>query len=336
MNESNQNQNQIIASSEILLSICILSYNQANEIKRLLVSIQNQYTNEIEILMRDDSTNNETEELIKEYSTKMPVRYYRGTKEGIDKTVIFLTKTAVGKCIWWMGDDTIEPGGVLKVLNVIKSNQKVNFIWANYQLYNTSKLAIDINSNQCKINKNELLKLGGAGLGFISATIFEREMGLKGLEGAEKYIGSLFSNLFIVLSVISKSNACYYIKGPIVICHPTTSEEIKLLVTNKNGEINNRGFEVYGITFPAIIKEFKNDFSPKIIEKVIKTSFRQTWQGMYVGWIGGWDTPNGKKMKLLKNYWKYPSVYLALILFTLPMSINKILLQIHRKIKINT
>lgn len=323
-NVSNQNK---------LLSICILSYNQVEEIERLLISLQNQYTNDLEILMRDDSTNDETKELVEKYSIKIPITYYKGVKEGIDNTVIFLTRKAVGKFIWWMGDDTIEPEGVAEVLNVIKTYPNVNFIWANCQIYNTNILAINIKSGSGPIDKNELLKLGGAGLGFISATIFEREMGLKALPRAEKYIGSLFTNLYIVMYVISKSYGCYYLRGPIVMNYPTTSEEIKKLVIKSDGKIENRGFEVYGITLPDIIREFSKDFMLDVIDKVIKTSFRSAWQGMYVGWIGGWDTPQGKKMKLFKNYWQYPSAYLAIVLLSLPVSINKKLYIVFKYIK---
>jgi hypothetical protein len=42
--------------------------------------------------------------------------------------------------------------------------------------------------------------------------------------------------------------------------YPTTSEEIKKLVIKSDGKIENRGFEVYGITLPDIIREFSKDF----------------------------------------------------------------------------
>jgi glycosyltransferase involved in cell wall biosynthesis len=330
-------EKRVNLNQEKLISICILSYNQVKEIERLLLSIIDQYTNELEIIIRDDSTDNKTDELVKKYRQSIPIKYFSGLKEGIDNTVIFLTRKATGRFIWWMGDDTIEPGGIAEVLNIIKTKPTVDFIWANYQLFNTKIMAIDINLKGCNIDKNELLKLGGAGLGFISSTIFKKEIGMNALSEAENYIGSLFSNLYIILFVISKSEACYYLRGPIVICHPTTSEEIKKLVIKENGEIINRGFEVYGITFPAIVKRFSKDFKSSVIEKVIKISFRQTWRGIYVGWIGGWDTPHGKKAILFKNYWRHPSAYLAIVLFSLPVSINKklyILYKFARDIKI--
>jgi glycosyltransferase involved in cell wall biosynthesis len=80
-----------------LLSICILSYNQAPDIERLLNSLVPQVTDEVEIIIRDDSTNNETELLVERFSNIIPIRYFHGKKEGIDKTVIFLANEARGR-----------------------------------------------------------------------------------------------------------------------------------------------------------------------------------------------------------------------------------------------
>ncbi|MEX2164812.1 MAG: glycosyltransferase [Sulfuricaulis sp.] len=92
-----QYQNQ---QNHILLSICILTYDQLSEIERLLNSLVPQVTDEVEIIIRDDSTNNETGLLVKRFANILPIRYFHGNKEGIDKTVIFLTEEAQGKFVW--------------------------------------------------------------------------------------------------------------------------------------------------------------------------------------------------------------------------------------------
>jgi hypothetical protein len=232
-----------------------------------------------------------------------------------------------------MGDDTIEPGGVAAVVEVIKSKPSVNFIWANYQLFNTSNFGIDIAREECFIEKNQLLVLGGAGLGFISTTIFKREHGLKSLIGARKYVGSFFSNLYIILHVIAQPGECYYLRGPVVICHPATSEEIKAQVVKFGGVIKNEAFQVFGINFSKILREYNNNFEEKIIRKVIKKSFGQTWRGVLVGSVGGWDTTNGKSLKLISNFWMFPESWLAFILFLLPTSILNPMYKLYKKIK---
>lgn len=322
--------------THILLSICILSYNQAPDIERLLNSLVPQVSDEVEIIIRDDSTNNETELLVGRFSNIIPIRYIHGEKEGIDRTVIFLTGEARGEFVWWLGDDEVLPGGVSSVLEVIKSIPEVTFIWANYRLVNDVNLAIDLQRSRFFKNKDELLELGGAALGFVSATVFKREMALTGIDGSRKYVGSLFVNLYLVLHVISQAGKYYHIQGPVVICHPTTNEEIRAIVSKNSGSvIINAGFEVYGINFSNIVREFSGAFSAAAIRRTIKRSFGQTWRGMLVAWIGGWDTPKGKRVKMLKYFWTFPECWIAIILFLTPLPVNKLLYRIYKASRAN-
>jgi glycosyltransferase involved in cell wall biosynthesis len=324
-----------IGNSAKLLSICILSYNQAEEVERILDCLVHQYTDEIEIVIKDDSTDDKTELLVNRFSKVVPIRYFRGVKEGIDKTVIFLTQKAEGKFVWWMGDDTVEPGGVAAVVDVIKSKPSVNFIWANYQLHNTKNLGIDIAPRECFIEKNQLLVLGGAGLGFISSTVFSRVHGLQSIDSASKYIGSFFTNLYMVLHVITQPGDCYYIKGPVVICHPATSKEIMDAVIKDGGMIKNEAFQVFGINFSKIVREFSESFESQIIRQTLKNSFAQTWRGVLVGTVGGWDTTTGKGFKLIRNFWMFPESSLAFVLFLMPRSIVVILYSLYKSIRDN-
>lgn len=312
------------ADKKPLLSICVLSYNQVDEVRRLFDSIKDQVVPEVEIFVRDDSTNNDTERLVREYNKLFPIRYVHGIKEGIDKVVIFLTKEARGKYVWWIGDDVIEPRAISKVLDLVRENPDVDFIWANYRIVGHSELAIDLPKDGNFENKNQLLELGGAGLGFISATVFKKEKAIPWMPLAEKYIGSLFSNLCIVLGVLSEGGQHFYFREPLVVCYPATPEEIKK-ITNKNEAIQNRGFEVYGITFYNILHEFNGKFGKISIKRTIKKNFSSLWRGMVVAWIGGWDTPRGKRLPMLKRYWMFPEAWIAFVLFIIPLWINKTL-----------
>jgi len=329
-----RNASDFYPSQNKLLSICILSYDQPDDVRILLSSLVGQYTDDVEIIVKDDSVGNATELLINEFSDVLTIRYYRGVREGIDKAVIFLVEKALGEFIWWLGDDVVNSGGVRAVLNVLNHQPNVDFIWANYQLAGSNKMGVDIKSGDCCIPKDTLLELGGAGLGFISATIFRRHLGIQGLSGAKNYIGSLFANLYIVLYAISQSRDCYYLRGPIVECHPTTGEETKKIVIQSNGVIKNRGFEVYALTYPSIIREFSSTFSSRVIRNAIKRSFTQCWKGVYVGWVSGWDTPSGKRWTLIKHYWRHLDAYLAIFLFNLPLSLNKIMFRVYKKLKL--
>lgn len=321
--------------TEILLSICILSFNQSPEVERLLNSLSPQMTDDIEVVIRDDSTNNETELLVQRFSEIIPIRYFHGKKEGIDKTVIFLTEEARGKFVWWLGDDDVVPGGVGQVLDAIRNNRDLTFVWANYRLAGAKDLAIDLQSNCFFSSRDEVLELGGAALGFVSATVFKRELALPGIDRARKYIGSAFVNLYLVLYVISQPGRHYYVHGPVVICHPATIDEIKAVVVKSPGVVRNDAFEVFGVNFSRIVREFAMVFSSVAVRRTIKKSFGQTWRGMLVAWVGGWDTPKGKRVRMFKYFWTFPECWIALILFVTPLSVNKLLYRIYKASRTN-
>ena len=313
----------------IFLSICLPTYNQTEELKKLLDSIALQIIPGVEIVIRDDSTNKNIEQLVELFNKKMPIRYFHGIKEGIDKAIIFLMEQARGDFVWLIGDEIILPGGINKVFDVIKNNPEIGFIWANFYIAGTKKLTIDLPRGGFFSSRDEILEKALAGLGFISATILNRKLALTGLDGARKNIGTEFSNLYFVLHVISLTEKNYYIKEPVIVNYPATSEEIKK-ITAKNGIINNRALEVFGFNFANILRNFKASFSSIVVKQTIQKVFGQTWRGMLVGWVGGWDTPKGKRIKMLKFFWNFPEAYIAFALFLIPLRINKILYKFYK------
>lgn len=318
------------------LSICILVYNQPEDVKRLLDSISSQVSDRVEIIIRDDSTNNETEEIVGGYSHIGQLIYRRGEKQGIDKTIIYLTSIARGRFIWWMGDDDIASGSIAEVISVIDKYPDVGFIWANYSIKDTSIVAIDLPTSRLFVDRDELLLLSGTGLGFISASIMRRDLAASSLAGAGKYVGTTFVNLYIVLSVITNSDRYYFLRGPAVICHPASSDEIKSITVKSGGVIENRAFEVFGVNFHNIVSHFSGYFREATIRKVIKKSFGQTWRGVLVGWAGGWDTPKGKRLELLRVFHGYPEAWVAFVLFCMPSWLNKFMYSTYRAIKYKT
>lgn len=318
--------------NEILLSICILSYNQADEVERTLNGLIGQITPQVEVFIRDDSTNDETTKLVEKYQQHFPIHYHKGTKGGIDRTVIFLTKEAKGRFIWWMGDDEIVPHGVNMVLDVIKNAKPdLNFIWANYNMVNTNLYGVNLPKEGYFESRDQLLELATTGLGFISATVFRRELALPHLQNSEKYIGTLFVNLYIVLAVLSQKGQSYYLKGPAVICHPHTEAEV-FAYHNKNVS-KNPAFETFGVNFYRIVSEFAHGFSASAVRRTITKSFSMAWRGTAIGSVSGWDTARDKRAMMMKHFWSFPEAWLALVIFSLPVCVNRFLYQSFKKIR---
>jgi abequosyltransferase len=220
-----------------LLSICIPTFNRENYVNFTLDSILDQiseHTNEVEIIITDDGSKDNTGRVIKEYQNKAPgiIKYFYNTKNlGFDKNLINTVEKASGEyCIFVGDDDLLYPGAIKKIINTLKTN-KNPFILTNYSRYNNDTEKVDIermikykNSQFSNINEffftptpNSKFTILGMNLIYISVIIFNRENWLKYANDYKKYIGINFIHSFIFLSILAKEKSnIVYIDEPLV------------------------------------------------------------------------------------------------------------------------
>lgn len=312
-------------SNDILLSICIPTYNQPQEVRVLLKSLLRQkITSEVEIIMRDDSTNFETEKIVKEYSAKIPINYFKGEKLGIDKAILFLTEKAKGKYIWWIGDDEVDDGGVEHVLTTVKKFPDISFILVNCRDFNRGEATLRLGNDRFFKDNNEVLEGVANVLGFISITIFKREMSLSGIEPSKKYIGSEFVNLYLVLHVLSQKGRIYFLSKPYLINH-----------LKEHGEdVYYRGFQVFGVNFFNIVQEFRDKLDKKTIRKILAKNFSHIWRGALVNQVRGQNVRIGFGSPIFKPicklYWSFPEFLIALPFLVMPRFINRFFYKIYK------
>ena len=320
-------------NSGILLSLCIPTYNRPAEFERMFLGVLPQITAEVEIVIRDDSTNEATKEIFERLVAGKSIKYqyHRGPKIGLDAASIFLLEQCRGGFYWlFSDDDELLDGGIDAVVKLIKSDPHLNLIWANFDSDLSQGVAVKNRPPGYFQSGSEALEVLGTGIGLVSTQIFRRERGLAGLDIARKHVvGFSFASTCIYLSVLSGPGQFYFLAGPYVLCHPTKPNEIKE-ITNRTGQIVNEGFNVYGIHFYSIVKEFENKFTKRAIKKILSTNFAALWRGMLVGWIGGWDTPVGKRWKMFRYYWSFPEFWIAMPLFLLPLWMNAMLYRVYK------
>ena len=136
--------------------------------------------------------------------------------------------------------------------------------------------------------------------------------------------GFSFASTAIFLKAVSDGCKNYFYRGPALKCNPTEIDEIKK-ITTKNGFIQNDGFKVYGEYFRSLIVDLPKQFTSKAKDYMLSRNFSSLWRGILVGWVGGWDTPKGKRLTMLKLYWKYPECWIALLLFSVPLPVLRAL-----------
>lgn len=106
--------------NSLLLSVCVPTYNGDNHIELCLESLVKAFKNnsDVEIIISDNCSSDNTPELLKKYSEYANFRIYKNnTNLGFTGNVnILLNKYARGKYCWIIGDDDLVDPDVFKLL----------------------------------------------------------------------------------------------------------------------------------------------------------------------------------------------------------------------------
>lgn len=102
-----------------MISFIIPSYNSENTIKRAIDSILNQNTNlEYEIIVVDDGSTDNTEEVVKYYENDERIKYYNKDNSGVADTRNYGVKMATGDYIIFVDSDDYISENLLKDIEV--------------------------------------------------------------------------------------------------------------------------------------------------------------------------------------------------------------------------
>lgn len=111
--------------STIKLSVCIATYKRAAFIGETLASIASQMTDEVEIVIVDGASPDNTEEIVSRYKrdTLRLVYHRREINRGFDEDLEHAVSLASGEYCWLMSDDDIlKPGAIQAVLDAMTKN----------------------------------------------------------------------------------------------------------------------------------------------------------------------------------------------------------------------
>ncbi len=306
------------------LTIAVPTYNQPKRFKGLLDSLTTQELNGVEILVRDDSTNKESELIDKSYISKLPIRYIHGEKIGLDAADLFLLEKSKGEYVWWIGDDILASGATKKILYLIGEYHDISYIWVNSRLREGGIPAVNLGESRFFRDGNEALEKLADMLGFLSACIFKREEVLPCIPLARKYIGSHFAGLYAPLYILSHGKGrFYYLHDPYIL----TSPRDPAVPTWYDG------FTVFAITFFKIVDEFRGKFKTRSIRKAQSDNFSGIWKGIIVyrekGYTHDIVSKNIKILDIAKLYWTFHEFWIALPFLLLPRPIARILYNIY-------
>tara|TARA_B100000989_G_scaffold221667_1_gene169383 strand:- start:3924 stop:4802 length:879 start_codon:yes stop_codon:yes gene_type:complete len=148
-----------------ILTICICTYNRINHLKKLFDSIPPNYNKNIEILIIDDGSTDNTKELVIKYSNLLNLRYYYQNNLGRGYAINYAINLAKGEFLIIMdSDDYFINNGVeciISSINFINSKMKKNLnclLFPTSATKNFKKLPNNLISNFLKIRFDYKIK----------------------------------------------------------------------------------------------------------------------------------------------------------------------------------
>lgn len=309
-----------------LLTIALPTYNQPERFEKLLENLAPQIRPGIELVVRDDSTNDATAAVVERHQD-LPIRYFRGKKEGLDVAVVFLTEEARGTYVWWMGDDTVAPGAIDAVMELLKRDSSISFVFLNSREEDpASAPSFSAGKSRYVPDGEAMIETFSDSLGFISATVFKRDIALGGLAHARTFTGLAFVNLAIVLHVLAEPGMKYYIAEPLVIGGPRPADKPSWY----------DGFTVFAINLYHIVRSFQGRFRARAMRRMLGKNFHKIWKGIIVarakGYRHGLGSDAPKVRPLFACYWSYPEFWVALPFLLLPRAVDRVLYRWYRLI----
>lgn len=236
--------------SMIKLSICIATLNRAALIGQTLDSIVSQLTEQVEIVIVDGASTDNTEEVILSYRQRYAnVRYTRlAEKGGVDQDYSRAVELATGEYCWlFSDDDIIKPGAIATVLGVLQTSPGLVIVNAEIQnsdltqILKPSCLELTENITYALHQAGRLFQDAGNYLSFIGCVVVRRS--LWGARNKKSYYGTLFVHMGVIFQEPIA-------EGAIVLVEPM------IVIRYGNAMWTDKGFEVSLFKWPELIWSF--------------------------------------------------------------------------------
>ena len=301
-----------------LLSICIPTYNRAKYLKVSLDRITQEdaflNSDDIEIVISDNASDDNTEEAIKEFINKFPhkIKYNRNDENIKDKNFPLVLSLANGEFLK-LHNDTVyfRPGGLDKLLEIVKKNRDKNAIY-----FSNGDVGCEPKYNECK-NANELYSIGHHWLTWNCGLCVKKEAFDK-LPEPMRFSKYQWGQFDILLRLVKNSPAVLY------------DEEI-MNVQKIPKKLTFNGNKIFAHNYFCVVKALIEE---KVLEKdALSDKFLK--EKLYsINWI--WINPfkenkynSGYLRYTLPYYWKKIFYYLEIFkglfykIVYLPYGLNK-------------
>lgn len=234
----------------ITLSICIATYNRAKFIGNTLDSIVFQITDDIEIIILDGASVDNTEQIVSEYVSKYPqIRYIKHQKKGgVDQDYSAAVSYAIGKMCWlFTDDDILMPNSLGNIMEYCKSDYSLIVLNSEVRDISMEKvltgkmLKIENDIELHGIDLNGLFFYVMPYISFIGAIIIDR------LEWVGRDKAAYFNTEFVHVGVIFQK---IFKKKILIKSNPHISIRLG------NAQWSKRSYVIWLFKWPNLIQSF--------------------------------------------------------------------------------
>jgi glycosyltransferase involved in cell wall biosynthesis len=231
------------------LSICIATLNRAAFLGGTLDSIISQATEDVEIVIVDGASTDNTEQVVRQYQQQFPrLRYLRlAAKGGVDQDYNRAVELAQGEYCWLMtDDDLLKPGALAAVLEALRHAYGLVIVNAEVrnadltQVLAPSRLPFSAERvyQPTEADRERLLAETGDYLSFIGGVIIKRQ--LWDARDKARYFGTEFVHVGVIFQSLLP-------EATLVLAHPW------IVIRYGNALWTPRFFEIWMFKWPGLI-----------------------------------------------------------------------------------
>lgn len=198
-----------------ILTIAIPTYNGGHVISVALESVLSQLTDEnrnsIEILVIDNKSIDNTEEIVKQFQRKFPglINYVANQENiGYDRNIhkiFYVAKSEFVKLL--ADDDALLPGALQQHLYLINANPDVDCFQMNFDIYDAemnhliSKLEVNNNKDLYCLDGDQFLTKGSGRFGQVSSLMIKRKKWLE--NDPSQGFDTNYIHVYMILKIIN-------------------------------------------------------------------------------------------------------------------------------------
>jgi len=293
-----------------LLSICIATYNRAAYIGETLESIIQQITDEVEIVVVDGASTDDTSTIVKSYiEVCSQIHYIRlPSKGGIDQDYCKAVEHTQGEMCWlFTDDDLLKPNAIRTVLDEVKKGYSLIVVNARVMNNDFSELIenklLQINTNEIysELKLEQLFQRVIPYISFIGCVVINRDLWLQ--REKKRYFGTEFIHVGAIFQAPLPAPA-------LVIAEPYIS------IRFGNAQWTPRAFEIWMYKWPNLLYSFEHISEQTRQEYQTTPSWLRLKSIIGHRAIGSYSLKEYQKWFALKNsplWWRFCTLFIAII-----------------------